>query len=253
VATLYGWSAAFVFSGVFLFLLVPLTLFAPSSRSALPAVEPAKPAPVLSSRFWFEGYRTLIERPGILWVLLFVLTYKLGTATSGSMILPFWADRHYTPAETGIVSGAVGALESIAAPLAAAWFISRVRLFNALWIFAILQILPGLVYGAVAHWDLGRPAMYAASLSQSFDLSLANLAFTSFLMMICDKKYAATQYAFLSCIFALTRSLAGWMGGITAGAWGFAPFFLFTFFLGFVAFAFLPWVKRWIETTKASP
>ncbi|MFH1262035.1 MAG: MFS transporter [Pseudomonadota bacterium] len=253
VASRFGWNWAYIFCGFFLVWLIPITLAAPDSRLEIAPSETRTTASFFSSRFWLEGYGTLMGRSGILLVLLFVLTYKLGSATIGPMISPFWHDRHFSPQETGWVSGAVGSLESIAAPLVAAWFISKLRLFHALWVFAFLQMAPALLYAAVAHWDLGRPAIYAASLSQSFDLSLANVAFASFLMMICDKKYAATQYAMLTCLFALTRSVAGGLGGFAAQRMGYAPFFLAAFFLGFVSFLFLPAVRRWIDAASKPP
>jgi MFS transporter, PAT family, beta-lactamase induction signal transducer AmpG len=247
VASKFNWTVAFYCAGIFLLILLPVTLFAPSSTQKRPVDSAAEPKPeFFSKKFWLEGYVSLLKRPGILAVLLFILLYKLGSSTIAPMIRPFWVDRGYDTSEIGLVSGTLGTAESFVAPLVAAWLITRVRLFNAIWIFGILQVAPALLYAAVAHWDLGRPFMYAASLSESFDLSLAQVAFTGFLAIVCEKKYAATQYAFLSCVFAFTRSVAGWVGSFGAKSWGYEYFFTFTFFLGFVAFLFLPAVKRWI-------
>jgi PAT family beta-lactamase induction signal transducer AmpG len=246
IATKMGWTAAFFGAAAFLLFLVPITLAAPAP-TVLPRSRETSSSP------WLEGYASFFRRNGILFILLFVLTYKLGSSTAAPMIRPFWIDQGYSEAETLLVTGTIGTIESFIAPLAAAWFITRVGLFHALWIFGVLQVTPMVLYGAVAQWDLGRPWIYAASLSESFDLSLAQVTFTSFLTLICDKKHAATQYAFLTSVFGLTRAVAGWSGSFGAQSWGYPPFFLFAFILGFVSFLFLPYVKKWTEARKAEP
>jgi MFS transporter, PAT family, beta-lactamase induction signal transducer AmpG len=246
IASASGWFMAFAASASFLFCLIPITLLAPSPKLVMAASDRKEQAPLLSKKFWLEGYAALFQRPGILFVLLFVLTYKLGSATIAPMIGPFWSDQGYSAKEIGLVTGTLGTAETFIAPLIAAWLISRIKLFNALWVFGLLQMAPALLYAVVAHFGFGRPVIYAASLAQSFDISLAQFAFTGFMMYVVDKKHAATQYALLSCVFAFTRSSSGWLGSFGAESWGYAPFFVLTFFLGFVAFIFLPWVKRWL-------
>ena len=61
---------------------------------------------------------------------------------------------------------------------------------------------------------------------------------------------SASEYALLSSIFALSRSVAGWAGGFGAEAMGYGSYFTLTFFLAFPAYVFLPWVKRMLEHTK---
>ena len=55
----------------------------------------------------------------------------------------------------------------------------------------------------------GGPAIYAASMVESFTGGLGTAAFLAFLMHVCEREHAATQYALLSAFFGLTRSLAG--------------------------------------------
>lgn len=252
IATLVNWHVAFYAAAAIFLILIPLTLLAPKPlQETLPESAAPLSSP-FSSEFWLAGYLGLLKRPGVLFVLFFVLTFKLGSSAIGPMIRPFWVDRGYTAAEIGLVTGTIGTAESFLAPIVAAFLIARLRLFHTLWIFGVLQVAPSVMYSAVSHFDLGRFPMYAASLTESFDLSLAQVAFTSFLMMVCEKKHAATQYAFLSCVFGFTRSVVGFLGSFGATQWGYSKFFLFTFFLGFVSFMFLPWVKRWIQIEERS-
>jgi MFS transporter, PAT family, beta-lactamase induction signal transducer AmpG len=73
---------------------------------------------------------------------------------------------------------------------------------------------------------------------------MGTAAFLAYLMSVCEKRYAATQFALLSALLALTRSVAAKGAGPAAEAMGYAPFFLLTFFLAFPAYALLPRIRR---------
>jgi PAT family beta-lactamase induction signal transducer AmpG len=86
--------------------------------------------------------------------------------------------------------------------------------------------------------------MYLASAIESFTGGLGTAAFLAFLMSIVNKRRSATEYALLSSVFALSRSVSGWAGGYGAETMGYADYFLLTFFLAFPAYLLLPWVKK---------
>ena len=93
---------------------------------------------------------------------------------------------------------------------------------------------------------------YAASAVESFTGGLGTAAFLAFLMGIVDKQRAATEYALLSSVFALSRSFAGWASGFGAEAMGYSGYFFLTFFLAFPAYFLLPWVKTMLARSDAA-
>ena len=186
-------------------------------------------------------------------VLLFVLIFKLGDASMGFMVKPFWVDSGFTLTEIGLVSVNLGLGLSIAGGLVGGWYADRAGLYRALWVLGLYQALSNLGYAAVAMimpahgaevlwWH--RAALYAASATESFTGGLGTAAFLAFLMAIVDKRHSAAEYALLSSVFALSRSVAGWGSGFGAQQMGYAPYFLLTFLLSFPAYALLPWVRR---------
>jgi MFS transporter, PAT family, beta-lactamase induction signal transducer AmpG len=202
----------------------------------------------------FGALFALLERPLIGPVLLFVLIFKLGDASMGFMVKPFWFDRGFSATEIGMVSVNIGLGLSIAGGLVGGWYTDRVGIFKALWVLGLWQALSNLGYAGVAQvlpheagvilapWH--RALMYCASAAESFTGGLGSAAFLAFLMAIVDKRRSAAEYALLSSVFALSRSVAGWAGGFGAHAMGYAPYFLLTFFLSFPAYLLLPWVRR---------
>lgn len=196
---------------------------------------------------WFRPLWRWVTQPGAPMVFLFVLIFKLGDASMGPMIKPFWVDQGLSVEEIGAVSTTFGTIASIAGALLGGVLTSRWGIFRGLWIFGLLQALSNLGYAAAAWWSLGRVGIYAASLCESFTGGLGTAAFLSFLMHICDKRRAATEYALLSALFGLTRSVAGAFSGWGTVHLGYASYFGLTFLLAFPAFALLPWVKPWTK------
>lgn len=195
-------------------------------------------------------------------VLVFILTFKLADQTIGFMIKPFWVDAGFSARQIGVVSVQLGILLSIVGGLAGGWFTDRVGVFRGLWILGITQIVSNLGYawiayvfplpGTVVEQPLDHQVMmYAASAIESFTQGLGTGAFLAFLMSIVNKRNAATEYALLSSIFVLARSVAGWAGGYGAEAFGYADFFVLTFFLGLPAYLLLPWVKKMLADMES--
>lgn len=232
-----GWTVVFTVAAVILAVLAVAV-----SRS------PALHVPVVEAeQAWFRPLWAWLARPGAPLIFLFVLTYKLGDSSMGPMIKPFWVDRGLSVEEIGLISTTLGVAASIAGALAGGVLTTRWGIFRGLWVLGLLQAVSNLGYAGVAYADLGRPGIYAASLCESFTGGLGTAAFLAFLMHICDKRQAATEYALLSAIFGFTRSLAGAFSGWGTVHLGYAAYFAVTFLLAFPAFALLPWVRPWAE------
>lgn len=193
-----------------------------------------------------------LRRPGAIAVFAFILTYKVGDASMGPMVKPFWLDRGLTPAEVGLISTTFGMLASVAGALIGGAWIARIGIFRGLWLLGLLQALSNLGYATVAWADLGRGYVYAASVFESFTGGLGTAAFLSFLMRACDPAHAAVQYALLSAIFGFSRSISGAFSGWATERLGYGDYFGVTFLLAFPAYLLLPWVRGWTRHPAAS-
>ena len=192
----------------------------------------------------FGALMEMLQRPHILPVIGFVLIFKLGDASMGFMVKPFWVDAGFSATQIGLVSVNLGLVLSIAGGIAGGWFTDRVGIFKALWILGLFQALSNLGYvWAASAIPLAVPGtsvafeqqmiIYSASAMESFTGGLGTAAFLAFLMAIVNQQHSATEYALLSSVFALSRQLAGYASGFGAHYMGYAPYFLLTFFLSF--------------------
>jgi len=176
-------------------------------------------------------------------VVLFVLLFKVGDSTLGRMVKPFWVDRGYSLTEIGFISVTLGVVLTILGALAGGWIVNRIGIFRSLLWLGLAQLVSNVGYVVVAAVDLPRESIYVASMIESFTQGLGTAAFLSFLMNLCDKEHAATQYAILSALFALTRDVAGAFTGIGVEGLGYAVFFGITTALALPALALLPLIR----------
>lgn len=262
LAPMIGWATVYTIGAALFAVLAVATWGAP--RIVVPVAE---------RRQWLEPMKRWLLRPGAWAVFLFVLIYKLGDATMGPMIKPFWIDRGLTVGEIGVVSTSVGVMATIAGALIGGRLTSRWGILRALLVMGLAQALSNLGYAAVGLLDPplpqtqvasfgeaiaaigepGRGLIYAASMLESFTSGLGSAAFLAFLMHVCEKEHAAVQYAALSAVFALSRDVAGAISGWATTHMGYAPYFVLTFFLAFPALLLLPIVRGWIHDRDPIP
>jgi MFS transporter, PAT family, beta-lactamase induction signal transducer AmpG len=121
---------------------------------------------------------------------------------------------------------------------------TRIGIFRALWTMGLVQLLSSLGYALAAGVPAHRALISGAALFENFAAGLGTAAFLAFLMSVCERRYAATQFALLTAVYALSRWAVGLSSGVLAERLGFAHYFLLTFALGVPAYALLPWVRH---------
>ena len=231
-----GWPLAFDLTGA---VFVALAFAAWRAPRVVVAQQPAAA--------WARALFAWLARPGAVAVLLFIVLYKLGDVSMGPMVKPFWLDSGLTVDDVALVSTTAGVGLTIAGALVGGMFTSRYGIFRGLWMLGLLQAVSNLGYAGAAAMGGGRVAIYSASMVESFTGGLGTAAFLAFLMHVCDREHAATQYALLSALFGLTRSLSAPLTGVAAAHLGYAMYFALTFGLALPAYALLPWIRTWVH------
>ncbi|HXH37700.1 MAG TPA: MFS transporter, partial [Thermoanaerobaculia bacterium] len=169
-----------------------------------------------------------------------------------AMIKPYWVDQGYSPAEIGTITAVVGVIISIAGAIAGGAIVARIGLYRAMLWLGAAQILSNLGYALVATTHAGRWAIYAAAIVENIGYGLGTGAFLAFLMAICDRERAATEYAMLTAVFGLTRVVIGTPSGWIAQHAGYASYFWLTVFLGIPGLLLVPFVKERLAPNKLS-
>jgi len=234
----WGWPVTSRVAAVLFALLALSTLRAPNPTAARRETVGDRP----SARALLTAF---FQRPGWYGVLAFICLFKLGDQAMSPMKRPFLVDAGLTLTEIGFLQGTLGMLMTVTGALVGGWLTSRWGIFAGLWRLGLLQALSNLLY-AYAAWDRTRTWVGTAIVVEEFTGGMGTAAFLAFLMAVCDKRYAATQYALLSALFGLPRTLVSALSGVGAAHLGYGPYFALTFVLALPAFALLPVVRPWV-------
>jgi len=180
-------------------------------------------------------------RAGILLTVVFL--YRLGEFAIISMIKPYWVDQGYSPQEIGTITSVVGVIVSVIGVILGGWIVARIGLYAGLFWLGIAQISSNAGYALVATFHAGRWAIYAAAVVENLGYGVGIAAFLAFLMSICDRERAATEYALLSAAFGLTGTLMGAASGYIAQYAGYTVYFWITVLLGIPVLFLLPSIR----------
>jgi PAT family beta-lactamase induction signal transducer AmpG len=229
----YGWATSFQAGAVMLGGLALAALALPTTTRAA----------ARSPDLW-EPLRALLARPGIWVVILFALLFKVDIYAMEPMTRPFWVDRDFTLEEIGAVLTTGRIIATLMGAVIGGVLTTRWGIFTALWTLGLVQALSSLGYAGAASVGASKMLIVLVALFENFAHGLATAAFVAFLMSVCERRYAATQYAVLSALLAMSRTLAGAASGAVAEHLGYAHYFLLTFLFGLPAFALLPWIRQ---------
>ena len=237
-----GWSNAITLAGaVPLVILGVVLLFTPGESE----VREAHRNPLLGLIEW-------LKRPGSLAMLAVILLYRLGDNALSSMIRPYWVARGFSATEVGNVTTTLGMICTILGAIAGGAFIARYGVYRSLLVLGIVQMLSNLAYAYVAFTNAGRMALYGSAVIETFCGGLGTAAFLSFLMLICDRDNAATEYAMFSALFAFGRTAAVALSGFIAQDLGFARYYALTAILAIPGLALLPLIReRVLDRSRA--
>ncbi|HJP57717.1 MAG TPA: MFS transporter [Gemmatimonadales bacterium] len=229
-----GWRAAFTAAAAIVGGLAVAALFLPSVRR----VQTADRQPI------WEPVRALLRRPGIWLVIAFALIFKLDVAALEPMMRPFWVDRGLSLEEIGGALTLARTLATVGGAVIGGVLTTRWGIRRALWALGAVQACSALGYWAAATFFAGQAAVFGAAIFENFAAGLATAAYLAYLMSLCERRFAATQFALLSALLAVTRSVAGAASGTLAEHLGYSTYFLITFLVGLPAFLLIPFLSR---------
>ena len=228
-----GWPVSFLTGATMIGGLTIAALFIPEPRRALAS----------AASIW-EPLRALLARPGIWAVVVFALFFKIDIYAMEPMTRPFWVDRGFTLEEIGGILTPGRIIATVGGAVLGGLVTTKLGIFRSLWSLGLVQALSSLGYAGVASVPASKPLIITAALFENFAHGLGTAAFLAFLMSVCERRYAATQFAVLSALLALSRTLAGGASGVLAEKMGYADYFFLTFLLAIPAFALLPWIRN---------
>ncbi len=193
------------------------------------------------------------RRRAALEILLFVVLYKLGVFITLALNTAFLIEMGFTKTEIGTVSKVFGMASSIVGTIVGGTAMVKWGIRKSLWIFGFTQTAAGLSFAILAHLGNHYPMMVVSNIIENLCAGMATAAYSGFLMVLCDKRYTATQYALLTSLMALTRSLSGAASGYLAEGLGWEGYFIVAAVAAFPGLLLLLRYSKWSVQPEQQP
>ena len=197
--------------------------------TTLLAPEPVTPAgtPQNMKEAIIDPMVEYFSRQGALWMLAFILAYKIGDTMASAMTTPFYLDIGFSKSEIGAVVKIFGFWATIVGGITGGVIMLRLGINRALWIFGFLQAISTAGFAVLARIGYSIPALSGVIAFENLSSGMGTAAFVAFMASITNKKFTATQYALLTSLMGVPRVLASAPTGFLAKNFGWAGFFIF--------------------------
>lgn len=252
IAARAGWFAAYATMAALQAIGILVFLFGPEP-SVTTVVRPggaaAKQTGLGAIGSWLSNavigpFADFMRRP--LWplLLLFIFGYKLGEAMAAVMSMPLYISLGFSLNEIAAVSKLVGFFATVAGALVGGVVTVRWGITRALLLCGLLQSAGNLFYvlQAAGGHRLGYLALCVTA--ENLTGAMAGTALISYLSSLCSPAFTATQYALLSSLASVGRTLVASLGGVLSEKIGWVPFFLLTTVVTLPALFLLVWITR---------
>jgi len=227
LADTFGWRMTYQTMAVLLLFAMVMTYRAP----AAPVVTLPRQSLwcTISQAFYY-----LLSQEKIALLLLFVALYKFGDALSAALLSNFLLhELGFSLTEIGLAYKIISIVATIMGAFVGGVILTRMSLYTALLWFGLAQAFAILTLVALAMLGKNFIFMFITLFVDSFCSGMGTTAFLAFLMSLCDKRYTATHFAFLSAIASLGRVFLGPAAALLVEQVGWVQFYLWSFFLSF--------------------
>jgi PAT family beta-lactamase induction signal transducer AmpG len=212
------------FSTVYLILAICML---PGVLTTLLTPEPENPAgkPKDMKEAIIDPLVEYFSRSGALWILTFILLYKVGDTMASAMTTPFYLDIGFSKSEIGAVVKLFGFWATIAGGLAGGVMMIRLGINRSLWVFGFLQAASTACFALLANAGYSIPLLSFVIAFENLSSGMGTAAYAAFMASITNKKFTATQYALLTSLMGVPRVLASAPTGFLAKNVGWEIFF----------------------------
>jgi PAT family beta-lactamase induction signal transducer AmpG len=230
LADIIGFNAVYFVMAAAMAACVVVTLVAP---------EPAGNAPprTLAESFvgpFVEFFTRRDDALKALLVLVFIVIYKLGDNIASHM-----------NTEIGAIAKIFGTGALLLGIFVGGAVTLKLGLYRAMFVIGILQAVSTACFVLLALAGYDRAWLATVIGFENFTVGMGSAALIAFMAALTNKQFTATQFALLSTLATLPRSLLSAPSGFMAEALGWPQFFVVCTLLAIPGLALLPALRAW--------
>ena len=187
------------------------------------------------------------NRQGALWILAFILLYKIGDTMASAITIPFYLDIGFSKTQIGTVVKLFGFWATIGGSLIGGVIMLRLKINRSLWVFGFLQAISTAGFAILARIGNSLFALSAVITFENFSSGMGTAAFVAFMASITDKRFTATQYALLTSLMGVPRVIASAPTGFLVKHLGWETFFIGCTLIAVPGLLLLPKFAPWSQ------
>lgn len=172
-----------------------------------------------------EPFREFLSRKAAPQALAFLLVSRAGEYIGGALLTTFLISLGFSNTQIGTVNKIWGLIATMTGAFLVGLVLPKIGMRRSLIVFGLLQAVTNAAYMILAHVGKNLPVMVVAIAIHNLSIGLADGALVTYQMSLCSKRFSATQYALLSSLGAVPRSVLGSISGFIVAAWGWQGYF----------------------------
>ena len=174
-----------------------------------------------------SAFVDFLSRDMAIVILAFVALFKLADALSSSMNTPFFLATGFSLAEIAAISKGVGFAAMLLGGFTGGFVARALPLDRSLWIGGLLQAVTILLFSLQAVIGYNVPALTVTVAVWSFADAFGTVIFVAYLSALCQSPlHTATQYALLTALATVGRTIFSSAMGYVVAAAGYTLFFV---------------------------
>ena len=235
----YGAMAALVLVGL------AAVLWAREPETGAEAHPAQVPSMTRLTRTAVDAFADFLAKPQAVAVLVFVVLFKFCDAFAGVMTGPFVIDIGFDKAAYAAIVKGVGFAAVLIGGFAGGLIARGLPLITALWIAGLLQMASNLMFSWQAHMGVDHAALTATIAVENFTGGIGTVIFVAYLSSLCTNAlHTATQFALLTALAAVGRTVLSSVSGFIAETSGWFTFFMLSALSALPALALLAYLQH---------
>ena len=187
-------------------------------------------------------------------ILSFIFLFKIGEAFMGKMSIIFYKEVGFSKSDIALYSKGLGWITTVVFTLLGGYFALKSGVVRALLISGAVMAATNILFSALAWAGKVEWLFAVAVILDDLAAAFATVAFVTFISLLVDRNYTATQYALLASIGTLGRTLLASSSGELVdwleGDWG--VFFILTAVMVIPSLAILWSMRKRLSVAQAA-
>lgn len=189
-------------------------------------------------------FQDLLSRPGFVTIIAFILLYKFGDQVLAVMKVPFFLELGFSKTEIAEVVKIFGFNAIILGGFLGGLMMVRLSMLWGLMVAGILMGGSNMAFLALSVMGADIWVLAGVITLENVATGIGTTAFVAYLSSLCNHAFTATQYAVLTSLMALSRTLMSSIAGLAADHMSWPAFFVLSTIAALPGLIVLGWMIR---------